>query len=277
MKKPLLFFLAILSIQLSNAQITYTDFGDEGWVIPINSNTAVDVDSDGITDFYVNGWDDELGVVPITFVGCFTSPGFILTDFGARELKQHEAGDVVALTTSNEFDYIDDNRGSAFRVGHGFAEGWEDMADYHVGFVVIINYTDVRHGWMKVAFDETNLTTIIKEMAYTEPTPYYSGQIVVGDKGATSTGDLNHVLNEVKIAPNPAIGYTQLEFNYTSNQDLTINIYNAAGQLVHPINNALNVGTNIIRVPLNNLAAGQFLVRFENKDGIHTEKIVVNN
>ncbi|MEO1258211.1 MAG: T9SS type A sorting domain-containing protein [Bacteroidota bacterium] len=277
MKKTLLLLTAFFSFQFINAQITYTDYGGQGWVIPINSNTAVDVDNNGTTDFYVNGWTDELGFVPITIVGCFSSPGFsVYTEFGARVLTQHQPGEMVALTPNNEFDFIDDNRGSVYQTGLGYSQGWENDVDYYIGFVVILNGGNIRHGWMKVAFDDSNFTTIIKEMAYTEPTAYYTGSIEVGDRGTTSTGELSDVLKDITVSPNPASDFTQIEFNYSTNKKLDIRVFNTAGQYVQPVNNTLNVGVNQIRIPLDNLTTGHYLIRFENEDGFHTEQLFVN-
>ena len=57
----------------SQSEITYQDFGD-GWVIPINQATEIDMDDDGIIDFSINQKTNELGFSPIFAKRCFTSP-----------------------------------------------------------------------------------------------------------------------------------------------------------------------------------------------------------
>ena len=278
MKKALLFLVTLLSFISLNAQIEYVDYGPDSWVIPINSNTAVDVEGDGLTDFYINSWNNELGFEPVFISGCLGGTSeFAQTSFGSRELKQYEIGDLILVNGSNLYDFIDDDRGSAYQVGSGFAEGWEDLQDEYIGFIVFpANTSVVRHGWLRMAVDETNQTVIIKEMAFTEEQPYTGdGGITVGDKGTTAVNNLDKVLGQVLITPNPANELAQINFNYTSTSPMSIHILNNNGQVVFKNNQTVFNGTNKINIQTADWASGTYFIHFKNEEGVHTERLVV--
>jgi len=79
---------------------------------------------------------------------------------------------------------------------------------------------------------------------------------------------------EINIFPNPFNGYLQIEFDNLEIEDLRISIYSIDGVLVkHLINNILNI--NSIRMYLNELEPGIYIVNLENKKSvIKTEKLI---
>ena len=276
MKKMLLLFSSLLILTAASAAIHHTSYGD-GWVIPMGANEAIDVDNNGTTDFYVNGIAGELGFVPIFSVGCFSSPSAsAYTSFGARELSRHQAGDLIQLSFSNMFDFIDDDRGSGYSRTGGFADGWADQEDTYIGFVVLVNNgSDSKNGWMRVALDETNETLIIKEMAYEDPQPIDTGGITVGETGTTAVNNLSSDFGKVVIAPNPAQDFFQMEFDYLGKEDLSIVIQNGVGQEVYRSVANFPLGKSSVNVSTADWATGIYFIRFETTEGVRVEKLNV--
>ena len=272
MKKTLLFITSLLILNSLSAAINYTNY-DDGWVIPMGANEAIDIDGNGTDDFYVNGIAGELGFVPIYGVGCFSSPSeTAYTSFGARELSRHQLGDLIQLNSLNLYDFIDDGRGSGYSVSGGFADGWVDMEDVYIGFVVIVN-GDSQSGWMRIVLDETNETLIIKELAYEDPQPIDSGGILVGDKETTAVNNLSEDFGKVTIAPNPANDFFQIDFDYVGKKELSIVIQNGVGQEVYRSAANFTLGKSTINLSTSNWSTGVYFIRFETTDGVRVEKL----
>lgn len=275
MKKTLLFVSALLILNSLNAAITYTSYGD-GWVIPMDANEPIDIDGNGTEDFYVNGIAGELGFVPIFAVGCFSSPSeTAYTSFGARELSRHQAGDLIQLNSTNFYDFIDDDRGSGYSVSGGFADGWADLEDVYIGFVVIVDGGDSQSGWMRIAIDETNQTLIIKEMAYEDAQPIDTGGILVGDTGTTAVNNLSQDFGKVVVAPNPANDFVQIDFDYQGKEELSIVIQNGVGQEVYRSAANFPNGKSTINLSTQDWTTGIYFIRFETEDGVRVEKLNV--
>lgn len=276
MKKTLLpVFLLFMAMTLQ-ADIVYTDY-EEGMRVGLNENLAFDVNDDGVVDFYVNGYTDEIGFVPVFAVGCFDSPSEIAyTSFNAREIKIQNIGDKVLLSSANLYDYIDDDRGSMFSVSGGFAEGWADLAEKYIGFAVITpnGWLD---GWMKVAVDATTNEMIILEVAYQDdPVANSTGTgIEVGATGASSVATLDEIA-ALTLAPNPVVDQLQVSFDYSGLSNLSVAVVNNIGQVVYR-SAAVQVIANKsqLTIPTADWAVGTYFLRFESEEGIRTERFVV--
>lgn len=279
MKNTLLLLLLSFTFCALNAQtqITYKNFGD-GWVIPINSNLEVDLDEDGTSDFYINQYENEIGFSPVFAVGCFSSPSeFSYTSFNARELALLEEGDLVQINEINLFDFIDEDRGSAYSLDGGFADGWNDQEDVYLGFVIIIsgNSPGVRNGWLKASVDTSNNALIIKELAYTAIETDYKGGILVGDKGQTTSVKMLDNIEAVTISPNPANERVQLSFDYSGNENLSVTIQNSVGQEVYRNNTGVLVGNTSLNITTSEWANGIYFIRFETATAIRTERLFI--
>ncbi len=275
MKKSLLLFFSFLILNSLSAEIYYTDYGDS-WVVPMGANEGVDVDGNGEIDFYVNGEPGELGFVPIFAIGCFSSPSeTAYTSFGARELTRHNVGDLVQLNSMNVYDFIDDDRGSGYSTNGGFADGWVDMEDVYIGFVIIVD-NGYKAGWMKIAIDETNETLIIKEMAYQDSQLIDEGGINVGDTGTTSVNNLSDDFGKVSIVPNPANEFFQIDFDYQGEKELFVVIQNGVGQEIYRSNSTFGIGESSIYLSAADWATGIYFVRFETEDGVKVEKLNIS-
>ena len=276
MKKTLLLSLLSFAFIALNAQtqITYKSFGD-GWVIPVNSNIEVDLDEDGVIDFYINQHPDEIGFSPIFDAGCFSSPsGNAYTSFNARELTLFDEGDFIQMTPVNLFDYIDDDRGSGYSLNGGFANGWANQDDVYLGFAIVVN-SGVRNGWMKASINTSNNSLIIKEWAYTEIEANYQGGITVGDKGETTSVKRLDNINGVAISPNPANEKVQINFDYSGAENLSVIIQNNVGQEVYRNAADIPVGSTSLNITTSDWTNGVYFIRFETTTSIRTERLSV--
>lgn len=275
MKKLLLLSFLFLTMCTLTAQITYQDFG-AGWEIPINANMEIDVDNDGTVDFLVNGYTDELGLVPVFLKGCFTSPdATAYNNIGSRELQLHEQDELILISNSNMFDYIDDDRGSSYSLTGGTADGWVDKEDVIVGFAVFNSSNAVRNGWMTVSINLDHNTFIIKEWAYTDWGATDTNGILAGDRGETSVKTLN-TIEEMSITPNPADQFTQLDFEYTGSEALTVVVQNAVGKELYRSGSNIPVGNTTINLQTAEWTGGVYFVRFETDTAIRTERLVIS-
>lgn len=275
MKRNLLLTcLSIFCFSAAFSQIIYKDYGN-GLVIGMNENYSMDIDDDGVEDFYINQWSNELGFVPIFGKGCFSSPTETsYTNFGSRELQLHEEGEIIQITGINMYDYIDDDRGSAYSETGGLAENWVNNEDRYIGFAVFRSSGDfgVANGWMRVSIDTEAKTLTLKEMAYQDYTPLDEGFIETGNRGTVAIKNLDEVLNEVVISPNPVRDIMQLDFKYTGEEKLQISILDNTGKLV--TNQTANGSNNYI-FDTTAWTPGLYFVNFATANGVRSEKIFV--
>jgi len=277
-KNLLILSLCIYSHNLLNAKINYTDFGS-GMTIVGDANYAMDIDGDGLTDFYINGIKGELGFVPIPAKGCFTSPSeFATTSWGARELDIHNYGDFINITETNTDSYIDEDRGSAFSSVSGLAPGWSENEEVYIGFAVFADdFLTVSNGWMKVSIDVTKNTLTIKELAYTDSQPLGLQGINAGDSGLVSAvSDTKGFLPSLSIAPHPAHDFTIINFKYSVRTSLDINVYTAEGRLIDTNNIAVLPGDNSIFLDTSKWDTGLYFISFRSVQGKQTESLLVS-
>lgn len=293
MKKALLFAFAIFTTSTLLAEISYINYGSNGWHIGLNENVIVDIDEDGSPDFYINGHANELGFVPIFAQGCFGSESSgAYNNIGSRELKIYQAGDILDPSI-NTFAFIDDDRGSGYEALTGtFADGWTDGEDVYIGFFI---FTSGKFGWMKVSIDATAQELIIKEAAFEDA---YQA-IEIGDTGqpqeqapnltynqskesndgvlesTVSTNELEKNIQELTISPNPANEFVNIYLDYNGEEALNIVISNSVGQEVYRTYNNIPNGEINLEIPVTNWNSGVYFVQFQSKKGIKTERISV--
>ncbi len=271
MTKILLITFSLFAFLAVNAQINYTNY-EETWLITMDAAEAIDLDNNGVIDFYVNNQEGKLGFYPVNFSGCMQSVSeTAYNNIGTREVAILEEGNLVKMTNSNMFDYIDENPTAIYDDTQGYAEGWSNLTDQYIGFG-ILEGGFVYNGWMKVAIYEQAKAIYIKEIAFVKNV-IDEGGIIVGDKGLTNVPSLDQVLSQVEIFPNPAVNDIQLKYNYQETDELNITIQNNAGQKINHLVGA--TGINTLNISLDDVSAGLYFVRFESQKGVHTEKLMV--
>ncbi len=306
MKKAILFTFAFIFTLSLQAELHYQSFG-AGWSIGLNQNVVVDIDEDGDPDFFINGYNNELGFVPVFGKGCFSSPSYdAINNIGSRELTLHQTGDVLDQTL-NTFDFIDNDRGSAFNANtNELALGWTHMQDQYIGFFI---FGSGRFGWMKVAVDTDNKKIIIKEMAYedqyyTAVTIGYTGQLPSTNtiatpnafevnpniesptstisrddlpvQSPTSTNQLEKEVTELLVAPNPASDIVNITLNYMGEENLSIIVTNSVGKEIYRNPNNILQGETSVEISVSDWSNGIYFIQLQNEKGIKTERLSIN-
>jgi len=277
MKKPLLLLTFLsLTVFTLQAQINYTNYGEEGLRVAMNENLAMDLDQDGVIDFYVNGYQDEIGFSAIFAIGCFGSPSETsYTSFNSRELRIYEEGENIFINGTNLYDYIDDGRGSIYHGDGVFADNWEDGVDQYIGFAMV--YETMKDGWMRVAVDREANELVIYEIAYKEQSATGATEgIKAGETGLSSVADLGNSLNNFQMGPNPAIDNINLSFIYDGNTPLNVSVLDIAGKEVYNHSSGFNNGQHKLEISTTTWSAGLYYLQMFNNDGVQTEKITIS-
>jgi|GEM_PF-493817 len=81
--------------------------------------------------------------------------------------------------------------------------------------------------------------------------------------------------NDVKIMPNPVRDNMTLEFSTADATDASISIVNALGQKVQEVANDTYNGTTTIQINTSDLATGVYFLNIATKDGVSSERFVV--
>ena len=280
MKRNLL--LCILSIficsQGFSQAINHIDFGDEGLAIGMNDNFAMDVNDDGVVDFHVNAWDNELGFSPIFAIGCFASESYTAnTAWGSKVLQIFQEGEVLSIDGANMYDYIDDDRGSTYQSGTDPAEGWVNGQSNYIGFAIFNANGDfaVTNGWMLVELDTDNEQLIIHEYAYhdwVEELGVHS--IVIGDRGLVNVQNLDNVLLDVSISPNPASDFISIDYNFLGEGNISVSVYDNIGKEVIQ---ASAIGQSRLVFNSSSWTNGIYFVNFNTSDGVHSERVMISH
>jgi hypothetical protein len=277
--KNLLLSLSFLAFTFSSldAQISYTDYGENGLRVSLNENLAIDLDQDGNVDYYINSHPNELGFTPIFAVGCFASSSESdYTSFDARRLSVYSLGDTISLNGSNFFDYIDDDRGSIYHDDGVFADQWEDGVAQYIGFALVNGLT--KDGWMRIAIDQEANELVIYEIAYKEQissTQNYNG-IVAGETGVSSVADLGVDLSGFSIGPNPVSDYLKLDFSYIGDTPLSVQIVDATGKLLYRSFSTFNSGDHTLEIQTSEWVSGMYFLQLKNEHGLNTHKFNVS-
>lgn len=271
-----LIFLSFLFFGISHSQITHEDFG-EGLVFDLNSNIAIDIDNNASTDFYINQYTGELGITAIFSKGCIASEDpFASTDFGAREMQLFQEGDEILLTNGNLFDYIDEDRGSAYSVTSGFADFWERDVDYYIGFALIDlnNEFLASNGWIKLSVNDIDETLTIKEWAFTEYADYGLNPILAGqtENSPVEVNELSNELADIQITPNPAVDNINLSFNYLGEESLNLSLIDNTGKVIMTknVSDLSNYSINT-----ESISNGLYFIHLSTSKGTITKKVFV--
>lgn len=274
MRTSLLLILFFALFSSVNAQITFNDYGDD-WAISMNSTTAIDINEDGNTDFYINSFEGELCFVPYALLGCFTSSaGDAYNNIETRELTIHEEGDVIKITNDNLFDYIDGDRGSMYSSELGFADGWEDKTKNYIGFAVFLpTHTEVINGWIEVSVDAEAEVLYIHRMAFEKATEVGMSEIIAGDIGEAPVKNFEiEQLDDFTIAPNPILNENViLNYSYEGEESLNISILNADGKLIYQ---TIGNQNGYVSIPTDQWTPGVYFVQLENTQGAETKKMI---
>lgn len=263
------FFLIGINL---NAQITYQNYGADGWAISLSENVALDLDENGVIDFYLNPSDKHIGIFPVMFESCF-SANYESNSLGSRKLRQFEVGEEILLTEANMYEYTEGDSLSFYHTDFGLAEEWTDMEEVYLGFALMNGGLDCQDGWMSVSVDVENAQLIIWEMAFDAVPSSLEENSGIEAGLFTNVKNLGESFSHFNILPNPAKDYINLNYAYLGNEALSIEILSATGQKIYSATSVPH--TDNVQVNTNGLAPGMYYIHFSTPSAIFTEKLSI--
>ena len=99
------------------------------------------------------------------------------------------------------------------------------------------------------------------------------------ESGLSMTGveELTTDFGTVSIYPNPASTLTNVALSLNSDENVTVNVYNALGALVYSENNGkLSAGEHLININTEHFANGIYNVTISTGKGMITKKVVIS-
>ena len=109
-------------------------------------------------------------------------------------------------------------------------------------------------------------------------TSAYGNSLYLDDMKTSSVTSTENVELEtsLNVYPNPTVDNFTIEFELANSEKLNINLVNAIGQTVRPVENRnFNGGKHLINVNASDLAAGTYFVTIRNQAGVTTKTITV--
>jgi hypothetical protein len=93
---------------------------------------------------------------------------------------------------------------------------------------------------------------------------------------ATSTNELERIVEEFSMAPNPAREQTLITFGLSESTDLNMAVFGLNGQLHKTLDlGTLPKGQHTQRVELNELPAGQYVISLISSKGVMAKKLII--
>jgi hypothetical protein len=109
-------------------------------------------------------------------------------------------------------------------------------------------------------------------------TSAFGNSLYLDDMKTSSVTSTENVELEtsLNVYPNPTVDNFTIEFELANSEKLNINLVNAIGQTVRPIESRnFNGGKHLINVNASDLAAGTYFVTIRNQEGVTTKTITV--
>lgn len=95
-----------------------------------------------------------------------------------------------------------------------------------------------------------------------------------GVRSLTSTNELEKVIFDLQIAPNPFSKNLTVQFTLEERKDLFLEVYNTLGQVQLSQKVEANIGSNTQQINTQQLSTGTYFVTLKSAEGIVTRKVV---
>lgn len=86
-----------------------------------------------------------------------------------------------------------------------------------------------------------------------------------------------NAVSSLRLMPNPAQDYLNVEFSLEQNEDLTVTVVNALGQQVQHVTTQQFVGTQNLTINTSDLPNGVYFLNISSKEATRTERFVVQH
>ena len=128
--------------------------------------------------------------------------------------------------------------------------------------------------WVEIAGKTT--TPIIITINSTNQTSTNNDFEVKGNTVTPKTVSINNSSRELEIKtfPNPVSDQLNIALSLENSTLVSVEIYNLAGQIIVSNNYDLQAGSQTIRINLNELAKGSYILKITNTNGAHTQQLI---
>jgi hypothetical protein len=243
---------------MAAASIVYTDCGPSGLVVNMGDNLALDINTDGVTDFYLNSVAGELSIAPIFGYGCYSAnANSVIT------AKLYTEGEEVNSTGY----YEESERTRMYTAAGGVEAPYTNNEEFLIGYMVFNTY---QYGWLRARFDYNIGQLIIIEYAYQSN----QGHIDAGDRGNVGVNDVSPILAFV-MGPNPATDAVTINYELFENAAATLAVFDMSGRAVMNAKLNASVGMQQEVLDVSNLKPGQYILRFESGEMIRQENFIL--
>lgn len=149
--------------------------------------------------------------------------------------------------------------------------GW-----YEIDITSLVNEwldeTILNYGLVIIANSGTKFAEFYSKDA-TDPTKHPYLEL----SGFSGINDINKIVSNVSVFPNPVNESANIEFNLSSVQNVEISIFNTLGVKVKQIcNKTYTAGHNSEKFTRNNLKDEIYFIRIKTKDSVSTYKVIFN-
>jgi len=150
-------------------------------------------------------------------------------------------------------------------------------ANYGRGTSLIVESTDFGQNWTEIPENYSKKASANRNVKLIENTGYIVGD---GGKILKKTPEVGIPENSNKlgitISPNPAVTGATISFNNPANSNVSLNLYNATGQMAAKVyNGTLTAGMQKISLPVQNLNNGLYFITIYCEGHSYTQKIVI--
>lgn len=173
---------------------------------------------------------------------------------------------------------------------------WRIQCTFISGYAFNFPKFDLKHGDFVDVFENTNVTRPVLLYRFdvdNMPNGVYSapaGRLLVkfsSDNVSEGEGfqleyyaivsaSDNPAFEEVKVFPNPATNFINVEYSTVNAEDLTFQLTDIAGRVIRTENVSHAGGTSTHNMNINDLSNGIYMLRIQSSQGSVTKKVIVN-
>ncbi len=143
-------------------------------------------------------------------------------------------------------------------------------------YSIILESTDAGNNWESILMNN-KASSVLNDVKLIENTGF-----IVGGNGTILKKTIevgipeNNRKPDITISPNPAVTGATISFNNPANSNVSINLYNATGQMAAKVyNGTLTAGMQKISLPVQNLNNGLYFITIYCEGHSYTQKIVI--
>jgi len=128
--------------------------------------------------------------------------------------------------------------------------------------------------WVEMAGKTT--TPIILTLSSSNPTSNANNFVVKNNTVVPKTVSIDNASESlsIKTYPNPIEDQLNIALDLKQSSNISLNIFNIAGQLLISDSYELQAGTQTIKVNVNQLAKGSYILRITNSNGTFTQQLI---